>query len=222
METEEFIGQDFVGVAARARIRTPGGSRPVEELAPGELVLTGTGTGIAKPILWIGRKQIEPLRCDPRHGRPVRVCAGALGQGPAHDLLLSPWCALLVGGVLVEASALVNGTTVRREEIGAFCFFGLEFADQELVLADGIAVESFVAPPGCGTPDDDGFEEGLPGDSLFDNWPERLMLRPEWETGAELPLPRARSARQVPRAVRALLGQATLHAGGAPGSGVAG
>lgn len=215
--TQEFVGQEFVGVVEGTRIRTPRGSRAVEDLVPGELVVTDAG--IARPILWIGRKRVEPLRGDFRHGLPVRVCAAAFGQGPERDLLLSPRCALLVGGVLVEACALVNGTSVRREggAIGAFSAFSLEFADQELILADGIAVESFAALPGRGTLDDEGFEESLPGETLFDNWPERLALRSEWEAGAELALPRARSARQVPRAVRALLGQGGFQSGSVAG-----
>ena len=41
----------------------------------------------------------------------------------------------------------------------------------------------------------------------FDNWAEHEALYPDGKPVAELPLPRAKSRRQVPRGVRAALDQ---------------
>ena len=95
-------------------VATPDGERAIETLAIGDLVLTNEGR--AMPVRWVGRQTVSTRFADPLRVLPIRVAAGALAENlPVRDLLVSPDHALLVDGILVQAGALVNGTTIRRE-----------------------------------------------------------------------------------------------------------
>ena len=74
---------------AGALILTPTGERRIEDLATGDLVMTASG---ARPIRWIGRRRLDPRRhALPKLAQPVRIAAGAFGEGlPRRDLYLSP------------------------------------------------------------------------------------------------------------------------------------
>ncbi len=168
-------------------IATPSGEVAVERLAAGDLVLTADGRTL--PVRWVGRQTISTLFSDPARSYPVRIRAGALGDGlPRRDLLVSPGHAMLVDGVLACAAALVNGTSIRREATppAVFTYFHIELATHELVLAEGAPAESFV---------DNASREA------FDNWAEHEALAGNAPI-QELPLPRAAAPRQLPAATR--------------------
>jgi hypothetical protein len=170
---------------AGTMIATPGGERRVESLVAGDLVLTANGA--AMPVLWLGRSVISRRFADPVRVLPIRIMAGALGENlPLRDLLVSPGHALLIDGVLVHAGALVNGTSIVRESDAppVFDYYHVELATHEVLLANGTPAESFL----------EGNE-----DLAFHNLAERpvVAVRPE-----EMPYPRAKSSRQVPRALR--------------------
>jgi hypothetical protein len=171
------------------RIATPDGERAVESLAIGDLVTTADGT--ARLVRWIGRQTIVAVFADPLHAYPIRIARGALGDGlPVRDLSLSPDHALLVDGLLVQASALVNGVTITRDPAPAprFTYFHVELADHALVLAEGVPAETFV----------DHVTR-----KRFDNFAEfEALYGAERTVIAELSLPRIKSARQLPRATR--------------------
>jgi hypothetical protein len=176
------------------RVATPSGERAVETLRAGDLVLTAEGR--AAPVRWLGRQTISTRFADPLRVLPVRIAAGALGENlPRRDLLLSPDHALLVDGALVQAGALVNGTTVRREAASAvpevFTYWHVELADHALVLAEGVPAESFI----------DNVSR-----LAFDNW-DQHEAAPEPAPMAELAMPRAKSHRQVPMATRRRLAE---------------
>ena len=61
--------------ARGTRIATPAGYVAVEELAPGQLVLTADGT--AEEIQWVGRRRISCRKHpEPRKAWPVRINKG--------------------------------------------------------------------------------------------------------------------------------------------------
>src|SRR5271155_5643265 len=55
------------------------GERPVEALRPGDLVRTVDGT--LRPVRWIGHSVVSRRFADPLWVLPIRIRAGALGEG---------------------------------------------------------------------------------------------------------------------------------------------
>jgi len=175
---------------AGTRILAPSGEVNVEDLKPGDLVLTTDGRAV--PVRWLGRQTVLRGFAD-ETSLPVRVKAGALDENvPSRDLLVSHQHALFVDGVLVQAGALINGSTVVREfdVPETFVFYHIEIDDHSLVLAENTPAETFV----------DNVDR-----SRFDNWHEYEALYPNGKNVEEMPYPRAKAARQVPSAIRARL-----------------
>jgi hypothetical protein len=173
-------------------IATPDGLRAVETLAMGDRIVTADGRDIA--VKWVGRQTLVTAFRMPEGRRPVAIAAGALGPNvPARMLRVTADHALLLDGVLVNAGALVNGTTIRRltdAELGARCtVFHIETEDHDIILAEGTPSETFL---------------DTVTRARFDNFAEwQALYGAEPETMVELDLPRALSARQVPPALRA-------------------
>ncbi|TAG29131.1 MAG: hypothetical protein EAZ40_02875 [Rhodobacterales bacterium] len=93
-------------------IDTGSGLVAVERLAVGDLVLT-LDHGL-QPIRWIGRRAVT-LAETVAHPQllPVRVAAGAMGQGlPKRDLWLSPQHRVLVQSAIASRMAGPGGTLV--------------------------------------------------------------------------------------------------------------
>ena len=126
-------------------IATPAGERAIESLAIGDLVFTAAGA--SEPIRWIGHRAYNTrfARCNP-DVVPVRIAAGALADGvPYRDLHVSPRHALLIDGVLVQASDLANGITIaERMPADEIAYFHIELAEHAVLLANGAPSESFV------------------------------------------------------------------------------
>lgn len=179
--------------AAGTAIACLEGSRPVEALSIGDLVLTASGE--ARPVRWIGRQAIRPFFADRLRSDPIRIQAGALGENlPQRDLFVSPDHALFLDGLLVQAGALVNGSTIRQVAAGArFTYFHVELEDHALILAEGVPAESFV----------DNVTR-----SRFDNHAEYVALYGEMPSPTgEFDAPRVKSHRQLPAAIRNRLAQ---------------
>jgi hypothetical protein len=166
-------------------IATPEGDVAVEDLKAGDLVFTADGRAL--PVRWMGQSKVARAFAEKLRNYPIRISAGALGDGlPLRDLRVSPDHALFLEGVLVHASALVDGVNIVREETvpESFTYYHVELASHELLLAEGVAAESFV----------DNIER-----THFQNWDARETPR---EPVAEMAYPRVKSARQVPVALR--------------------
>jgi hypothetical protein len=171
------------------RIRTPDGAKPVELLLIGDKVLTADGQ--ARAVRWLWRQTVVSAFADKLHAYPIRIMAGALDENvPQRDLFLSPDHAILVDGCLVQAAALVNSTTIVRiaDPEPRFVYYHIEVEDHALVLAEGVASETFV-------------------DNItrrrFDNYADyETTYGSEGFTIIEMAVPRAKSARQLPRRIR--------------------
>jgi Hint domain len=125
-------------------IATPDGERAVETLRPGETVLVASGE--IRDIVWIGRRRIDARHHpDPASVLPVRIAAGAFGPGlPRADLLLSPDHAVFVNGVLIPIRFLINHTTIARAPVDEVDYYHIELPSHDLLLAEGMAVESWL------------------------------------------------------------------------------
>ena len=130
--------------ARGTRITTPDGERAVETLQAGDRVLTISGE--ASPILWIGHREIACVRHPaPATVLPVRIAAGAFGFArPTRDLYLSPDHAVFVEGVLIPVKHLVNGCSVAQMPVASVHYFHVELARHDVLLAEGLPVESYL------------------------------------------------------------------------------
>jgi hypothetical protein len=176
---------------AGTAVATPAGEVAVETLRPGDLVTTTDGRAV--PVSWLGVQTVALRFADKLRVLPIRVRAGALGEAlPQRDLLLSADHALCIDGVLIQAGALVNGVSIVRETNvpPVFTYYHVEVADHALIYAEGVPAETFV----------DNVDR-----LAFDNWAEHEALNGAAVAIAEMDLPRAKAARQVPESIRARL-----------------
>ncbi len=172
-------------------IDTTAGPQPVETLQPGDLVITGSGE---RPVKFVSRNRYSLDLLDSLDSLPVRIFAGALGEGlPRRDLHVTGNHAILVDGHLVHASALINGSTIVRTTISDWpagepiAYYNVEMAEHSIIHAEGQPVESYV--------------DNLPRQS-WDNYAEYLELYGEDQAIQEMALPRVRYSRQLPAALK--------------------
>jgi hypothetical protein len=167
-------------------VATPSGQRPVEDIRPGDEVLTADGQAVA--VRWVGRQSLITLFAG-NTGLPVVIRAGALGDNvPTADLCVSGDHAIAIDGYLVCAAALINGTTITRmpNPPAQLDYYHLELDAHRIILANGTPVESFI---------DDVTRRG------FDNYSEWVDLGLEPLPTQALDHPRIKSPRQLASAV---------------------
>lgn len=186
----ERIQSNFACFLRGTRIATLDGPVAVETLRPGDKVVTDTGD--VTTVRWLGHQHVNTRLTHPVSVNPVCIRAGAFGDGlPERDLYLSPDHALGLDGVLVNAGALVNGSSVRQVDTmppEGFTYYHVETEAHELLLAEGCAAESFI-------------DHGAFPRQSFDNAAEAPARGPV----QEMPLLRISSPRLVPADIRARL-----------------
>jgi len=127
-------------------IETPDGLRPVEDLRPGDMVMTMDNG--AQPVRWAGQRTIS--------GRgqfaPIRFAKGVLGNtrdilvSPQHRMLIAGWRAEMFFGedeVLVAAKHLVNNDRIHAAPVDEVTYVHVLFDRHEVIFAEGCASESF-------------------------------------------------------------------------------
>ena len=186
------VDPNLVCFAPGTLIATPEGERAVERLHIGDLIRTADGRSV--PVKWIGRQTVQTFFAGER-ARPVRVAAGALGNGLPHsDLVITADHALILDGLAITAGALVNGTTITLDPLAALpdrvTYYHVETEGHEVILANGAAAETFV---------------DYAGRKVFDNHADYVALYGDARTSVEMPLPRVVTARLVPPSIRARL-----------------
>jgi len=171
--------------AAGTQIATPDGEKPVNSLSIGDLVTNSDGKAVA--VKWIGRQSVVThfARSDVR---PVRIRTGALGNGLPHsDLTVTPDHGMICDGHVVNAAALVNGSTIDfvplKDLSEVEVYFHVETENHDVIFANGAASETYL---------------DMPGRKAFDNYAEYVDLYGAEVTVTENPLPRISSARMLP------------------------
>ena len=174
-------------------IETPSGEVAIQELRVGDLITATDGRNI--PVKWVGRQtRLNLFRGE--GARPVRVAAGALGDGLPHtDLVLTPEHALIIDGLAVNAGALVNGASITFDPAPERAtYYHIETENHDVILANGAQVETYI---------------DYIGRRSFDNFAEYIELYGQERAIAELPFPRISTRRLLPPALKARLdGQA--------------
>jgi hypothetical protein len=155
--------------AAGTRIGTPDGAVPVEHLHEGDVLLTISGR--SRPIRWIGRRTVDCVRhTSPRRVKPIRIAPNAFGKDrPRCALTLSPDHCVFVDDVLMPVKYLVNGTTIKQLEVATVTYFHVELPNHDVVLAEGLPVETYLE---------------MGGRSAFENGGGALQLHPNFEADA--------------------------------------
>ncbi len=177
---------------AGTMIATPEGEKAVETLEIGDMILTDDGKTV--PVKWLGRQTVMPIFAGER-ARPVRVSAGALGNGLPHtELVLTADHALIIDGLAINAGALVNGTTITQDAFDSLpertTFYHVETEGHMVILANGSEAETYV---------------DYVTRRSYDNYDEYVDLYGDERTIVEMDMPRVSSARLVPAAIRARL-----------------
>ena len=131
-------------------IRTPDGEVPVDQLEPGDLVMTQDDG--AQPLRWIGQRSVDAVG----DFAPIRIAPNTFGKhrelllSPLHRVLIRDSLAELLFGeaeVLVAARDLVNDRTVRRIEGGTVDYVHILFDRHQVVFSEGLETESFLPGP---------------------------------------------------------------------------
>ncbi|MCB8878101.1 Hint domain-containing protein [Acidisoma silvae] len=129
--------------ARGTRIATGDGPIAIEDLDVGDLVLTLDGR---ERVTWIGFREVHcHLHSEPRKVYPICIEANAFGKGqPSRDLFLSPDHAIYRESVLIPVKHLINGTTVRQVPMQTVGYYHIELPRHAILLADGLATESYL------------------------------------------------------------------------------
>lgn len=179
--------------AAGTLIAAPNGEIEVETLTIGDMLLTQDGRTV--PVKWIGRQTVHKLFTPAERFAPVRIAAGALGEGLPHtDLVLTADHALIIDDLAINAGALVNGTTITCDPIDSLpdrvTYYHIETENHDVILANGAPAETFV---------------DYVGRKAFDNFAEYIDLYGEERAIYEMDRPRVSAARLLPPDIRARL-----------------
>ncbi|WP_299626738.1 Hint domain-containing protein [uncultured Tateyamaria sp.] len=128
-------------------IKTASGEVPVQDLCPGDTLVTVEGRETT--VKFVGRQTFGTRFGVPERLGLVCIRAGALGNGlPTRDLVVTADHGMCVEGFLINASALVNETTIHWWHLNhpndVCSVYHVETDAHELILAEGTPAETFV------------------------------------------------------------------------------
>jgi hypothetical protein len=127
-------------------IATPMGDVAVQDLRPGDIVMTADGSETT--VKWVGEQPVQTRLTHPARVNPICLTAGSIADNvQARDLFVSPDPAIAIDGALYNASTLVNGTSiymVAKMPLDGFTYYHVETDAHEVILAEGCPAESYV------------------------------------------------------------------------------
>jgi hypothetical protein len=138
--------QASYGLAAGTQVMTIEGPVAVEDITPGDVLVTtgSTGNGMRGVVLNTRHHFMVSRHVSAEHARPVKIRAGALGPDvPERDLRLSPTHEINLDGSWYPAKLLVNGTTIVHEIFsGPMVYHQIELERPDIILAENTPVAS--------------------------------------------------------------------------------
>lgn len=153
------ISNTIVCFCETTYVRTPRGEKMIKTLQAGDEVVTSEN-GVQK-VAWIGRRKLSTaeLVASP-HLKPVRIPAGALGEGsPRADLVVSPQHRILIVSkiaqrmfgkkeILVPAIKLVGTANIEQvTSVAPVTYTHLLFETHQIIFANGALAESLYTGP---------------------------------------------------------------------------
>lgn len=143
------------GLAEGANLRTPCGPRRVENVRPGDMIVTRSNGLQAVRLVWRRKLIPEEVATTPKLA-PIRLKPRALGpMMPSHDLLLAPDHRLLIPGwrladwpdetpVLVEAAEIAGTSDAAYVDRSGddVTFYQFVFDTPQVLNVNGLPVAS--------------------------------------------------------------------------------
>lgn len=159
----------LLGLSATATVRTPCGGRRVENVRPGDLIVTRDNGLQPVKMVWTRTVTAAEMDADPSLA-PVRFRPRAIGpMMPGRDLLVAAAHRILVPGwrladrpdekpCLIAARAIAEASDAAwfDRAPGEMTFYNIVFDAHQVFCADGLPVESYLpTPASLGELDDD-------------------------------------------------------------------
>jgi hypothetical protein len=175
-------------------ILTTRGPIKIEDLTLEDTALTHDGQ--EKSIKWVGTQTVDNNIRTSAHQAPVKIARGALGDNlPSNDLFVTGSHAIYLDGQLINASVLVNGSTITQVSLkdlpDTFTYYHIETEAHEAIIANGLAAETFV---------------DAPDRKAFDNYTEYVDTYGVERIIPEMDVPRITAVRHLSENLRIALG----------------
>ena len=149
-----------LGLAGDANVRTPCGARRVENVRPGDLIVTRDNGLQPVRMVWTRTVTAAEIAADPSLA-PVRLKPRAIGpMMPQRDLLVAAAHRVLVPGYRLAdmpdtRSCLIAARDIAEASDSAYTdrsvvdmtFYNIVFDDHQAFAANGLPVESYLPSP---------------------------------------------------------------------------
>jgi len=149
-----------IGVAAGAQVRTPCGPRNVENLRPGDLIVTRRDGLQPLRMIWKRTIAASEVAADPSLA-PVSFATRAIGPlMPQAPISLAAAHRVLVPGYRLEGAEDTEPCLIRARDLagkssdvalernsGDLTLYNLVFDEHQVFAANGLPVESFLLSP---------------------------------------------------------------------------
>ena len=146
-----------LGLSGHANVRTPCGARRIENVRPGDLIVTRDNGLQSVRMVWTRSVTAADIAADPSLA-PVRLKPRAIGpMMPQRDLLVAGAHRILVPGfrladvpdrkswlIAARDIAEASDSAYIDKSVGDMTFYNLVFSDHQAFSAHGLPVESYL------------------------------------------------------------------------------
>ena len=155
-KADTAIGQ-VLGAMGTACVRTPCGARRIENVRPGDMLVTRDNGLQTVRMVWSKTISAAELKANPSHA-PIRLGARAIGpMMPQREIMLAPSHRVLVPGwrlagvpdtrfCLIEAQeiAKVSDAAYIEKSLEEVTYYNIVFDEHQVFAVNGLPIESFL------------------------------------------------------------------------------